>query len=183
MEVDAEGPMLLIPKHAFCPDIMGGVIGCFTVSNRFLYDGDEGTLSALYSRKEEEDGSSLPRHKSTPVLSNRRQDPTVGNDEAGLNRTISGIGLTDATPTSGTGDGMLTVEEDKRRIEGVWSTRQGPCLLDCMELLLQDVDVFSARRVPLASHTHFKPERNAYRIERDVSFYSKLRIDLYNTTQ
>ena len=171
MEVDAEGPMLLIPKHAFCPSIIGGVIGSFIVSNRFLYDGEEGTLSHLYDRKAAED-SILPRHKSTPVFSTWEQQHPGGTEQE-LNRTVSGSGLVGATTTSGRG-GMVTVEEDKKRVEGVWSTRQGPCLLDCMELLLQDVDVFSARRIPLANHTHFKQEGNAYRIERDVSKHDRM---------
>ena len=45
IEVEAGGPMLLIPKHAFSPELVGGAIGRFTVHNKFLYDGDEGTLS------------------------------------------------------------------------------------------------------------------------------------------
>ena len=55
IEVEAEGPMLLIPKHAFSPEIVGGVIGRFTVRNKFLYDGDVGTLSCR--QKEEKTAS------------------------------------------------------------------------------------------------------------------------------
>lgn len=145
--------MLLIPKHAFCPDIMGGVIGSFTVSNQFLYDGCEGTLTDL-NRKREKEGC-ITRHQSTPVFSSAE----LSRYESRFSRTGSGSGLLDATPSR-------SVVEEKRRVEGVWSTRQGPCLMDCMELLLQDVDVFSAKRIPLSGHTH---STCAYRIERDVS--------------
>ncbi len=40
------------------------------------------------------------------------------------------------------------VEVDRRRVEGVLETFKGPCLLDCLDLSLESVDVFSARRVP-----------------------------------
>ena len=148
--------MLLIPKHAFCPDIMGGVIGSFTVSNQFLYDGCEGTLTDLNRKREEE--ARIIRHQSTPVFGSHTAEQR-GYDGR-FNRTVSGSGLLDTTPSR-------SVVEEKRRVEGVWSTRQGPCLMDCMELLLQDVDVFSAKRVPLTGHTH---STSSYRIERDVSF-------------
>ncbi len=39
--------MILIPKHAFSPEIMGGVINKLTLCNSFLWDGKEGTLSVL----------------------------------------------------------------------------------------------------------------------------------------
>ena len=40
------------------------------------------------------------------------------------------------------------VELDRRRIEDFLETFKGPCLLDCIKLSLEDVDVFSAQRTP-----------------------------------
>lgn len=52
--------MILIPKHAFSHELMGGVIKHLTVSNKFLYDGERGTLSHLRGH------NTITRNKSTP---------------------------------------------------------------------------------------------------------------------
>ena len=68
--MEANGPMILIPKHAFSPEIMGGVINHLTLSNKFLYDGDVGTLS--HSRRRGQVSPLIPRVQSTPAsLSSR----------------------------------------------------------------------------------------------------------------
>ena len=41
----------------------------------------------------------------------------------------------------------LSVEEDRQRIEKQLEAFKGPCLLDCIEVELSDVDVFSAKKV------------------------------------
>ena len=51
------------------------------------------------------------------------------------------------------------VEEDRRRVERILKVFQGPCLLDCIEVGLTGVDVFSAKRVPARGEN--------FRIERD----------------
>ena len=62
--------MILIPKHAFSPEIMGGVINHLTLSNKFLYDGEEGTLS--HGKGRGQTMPSIPRVQSMPVsLSSR----------------------------------------------------------------------------------------------------------------
>ena len=62
--------MILIPKHAFSPEIMGGVIKKLTLCNKFLYDGDKGTLSQIRGRGQyshyETIIDSIPRRNSTP---------------------------------------------------------------------------------------------------------------------
>lgn len=40
-----------------------------------------------------------------------------------------------------------SVEEDRRRVEKQLEAFEGPCLLDCIEVSLSDVDVFSAKKV------------------------------------
>lgn len=155
VEADVGSPTLLIPKHAFSADIMGGVIGHFTVSNQFLFDGEEGTLSHVKptSSAMSSSSSSSLNTSSCSVLS-------PGRSMAELSSTSL---LWDRDTTE------VTVEMDKERVKGVWSSIKGPCLLDCMELLLKDVDVFSARRVPLAGHAKLRRKEDYYKIVRDVS--------------
>ena len=57
---------------------------------------------------------------------------------------------------------------DKEKIEEILSAHQGPCLLDCMELLLSEVDVFSARKKTAQPHVSLQDGYH-YIIERDVS--------------
>lgn len=45
---------------------------------------------------------------------------------------------------------------------------QGPCLLDCIELVLSEVDVFSARKTGTSLQDGYN-----YKIERDVSVNEK----------
>ena len=60
---------------------------------------------------------------------------------------------------SGHGDGVESViEEDRRRVERLLEVFRGPCLLDCIEVVLSGVDVFSAKRVP-AQGENFRIER------------------------
>ena len=40
-----------------------------------------------------------------------------------------------------------SVEEDRRRVEKQLEAFEGPCLLDCIEVNLKDVDVFSAKKI------------------------------------
>lgn len=48
-----------------------------------------------------------------------------------------------------------SVEEDRRRVEKQLEAFAGPCLLDCIEVSLSDVDVFSARKVKVqGSHSY-----------------------------
>lgn len=60
-------------------------------------------------------------------------------------------------------------EEDRDVIEGILA-HQGPCLLDCIELVLSEVDVFSARKKPSSSDVSLQ-DGYQYSIERDVSLY------------
>ena len=57
-------------------------------------------------------------------------------------------------------------DEDKELIETVL-LHQGPCLLDCIELILSEVDVFSARKIPTSKCISLQDGYN-YKIERDV---------------
>ena len=52
LDVDAVGPLLLIPKHAHSPEMMVGDIGHVRVTNSMLYDGQEGTITFLRKPKQ-----------------------------------------------------------------------------------------------------------------------------------
>jgi vacuolar protein sorting-associated protein 13D len=128
-EIDVDKPMILIPKHAFSPELMGGVIKHLTLSNKFLYDGDNGTLSHRGK-------GNISRVRSTPAGLE-----STGSDRRGsLPRKHSIL------------DNLSKFNTDKEMIEELLKG-EGPCLLDCMELILREVDVFSARKAPLGNHS------------------------------
>ena len=56
----ADEPMILIPKHAFSSELMGGVIKLLTLRNKFLFDGERDTLTHIRG------SGTIPRIKSTP---------------------------------------------------------------------------------------------------------------------
>ena len=200
LDIDIESPILLIPKHAFSPDLMCGDLGRVRVTNATRYDGDEGTLTHMGKQQGPEasprvgsrkDANVRRRAKLSPQSSVQSQLSTVTVDESitasvrsdGISassvRYRSSVGSSVAstfTPTRPSiplfglspdrDDYSLSesdnsifgsfqnsiyslVEEDRRRIERQLEAFKGPCLLDCIEVDLCDVDVFSAKRVKL----------------------------------
>ena len=73
------------------------------------------------------------------------------------------------TPTSSS-----KVSED-RKIEDILASHGGPCLLDCMELVLSDVDVFSARKTPV-SPGGSKQDGYLFHFKRDVRFFTSFSL-------
>jgi hypothetical protein len=64
-------------------------------------------------------------------------------------------------------DNLSKFNTDKEMIEELLKG-EGPCLLDCMELILREVDVFSARKAPLGNHSLL--DGYQYMFKRDVIF-------------
>lgn len=181
-----------------------GDIGHVRVTNKTLYDGEEGTIT--YMRKQLDlDHSSMKRNDSnvsetsirmqaklspqasvqsqlslisvddtssvrSSVTSSQRSGweasfPNVRSHSKGFTLTqypLSEMGLGDSSIFGSFHTSMyLSVEEDRKRVESQLEACKGPCLLDCIELDLAEVDVFSARKVKL--------EGNNFKIVRQVS--------------
>ena len=66
---------------------------------------------------------------------------------------------------------MYSVISEDLKIQTQVAAKSGPCLLDCMELVLADVDVFSARKNGIRSGDSNK-DGWIYQIERDVSTHT-----------
>ncbi len=218
--MDAAGPILLIPKHALSPELIVGDFGHVRVTNKTLYDGQDGTITFLrrqrearHQREEEEgegegsdeggDESALSSHASvqSQLSTITVDDASVTQSQQFARRSVSSSGLQGSVfsqvyekstlfaarspdfPPWGTGwsthfpymspsedaaDNSLfgsrdnsAAEMDKRQIEKKLEAVKGPCLLDCIELVLSEVDVFSAKRVDTGT--------NKFKIVRQVS--------------
>ena len=201
--MEADSPILLLPRHAFSPDFIVGDIGRVRVTNKTLYDGSEGTCthrrrqehteSARGSASGEEgpiptggpsrdrehlpklsgsvlsfvsvEGESLPgrdsRLQSSSSLASSAVSPILSPLATMYQRGLIpsyGMLVPAATPTgeadnsifgSFQGSVYSTMEADRLRVERQLEAFRGPCLLDCIEVSLSDVDVFSAKRVKL----------------------------------
>ncbi len=223
LDVDAAGPILLIPKHALSPELMVGDIGHVRVTNKTLYDGQDGTITFLRKQQEgeeEEEEEDEEEEESQSVVGSgdgvdlkmdsvlspqgsvQSQLSTITIGEASMTQSQHhyrpqrlGAGSISSSVIQGSvfshvyegssfvtarspnfppwGTGWSThyphlsssqssadagnsifgsgvhfaVEQDKRQIEEKLEAVKGPCLLDCIELILSEVDVFSARRV------------------------------------
>ena len=61
----------------------------------------------------------------------------------------------------------VIMERDRLEVEKRLAARSGPCLMDCIEVRLEGVDVFSAHRVGGSNQTS-SHQREDYKIVRDV---------------
>ncbi len=66
---------------------------------------------------------------------------------------------------------MYSVISEDLKIQAQVAAKSGPCLLDCMELVLADVDVFSAKKNGIRPGASNK-DGWIYQIERDVSTHT-----------
>ena len=209
--------MLLIPKHAFSPDLMCGDLGRVRVTNATRSDGEEGTLtfmrkqagaeaslgvsslrsvgvrrqvklspqSSVQSRLStitvDESVTASVRSDGIPASSTRYRSSLASSVTSTFTPTgpsIPPFGLTpvlDSYSISESDNSIFgsfqssvysSVEEDRRRIERQLEAFKGPCLLDCIEVDLSDVDVFSARRVKLGG--------SGFKIVRQVGYMKRL---------
>ena len=227
------GAILLIPKHAFSPELACGNIDRITISNQFLFDGREGTFTYRKKQREAQHVQMSKKHYSSSHKSTRsvssismtRPDSssvtnnltdsfvepssvstastfTIGDSIRSYNNTIPGMSIrphyipapVDSTVSSfsstyGTGpvrrpffsysarsklyESMQSLmERDRLEMEQRLAAHSGPCLMDCIEVRLEDVDVFSAHKVSggtsqLSQHQHSLYDD--YKIVRDVS--------------
>ena len=150
LKVDAEEAYLLIPRHAEDPYLIVGDIGRFTVRNQFKFDGEEGTFTH--------------RHKEEKTECDEAPSPVAPKVPHSLIPT-AGISTTFSQNTSGSESKVPTSVEGTSGTVPPWlEWSQGPCLLDCIEVKLMDVDVFTARRVPFKMSSGQK----SFRIVREV---------------
>ncbi|XP_024125799.1 vacuolar protein sorting-associated protein 13D isoform X3 [Oryzias melastigma] len=123
LDIEAGAPVIVIPESSQSPRVIVANFGQLRVKNRFLPAGASGTFSlrdkdTVKSTAENSDGQDLPEG-SVPNSSN-----STFNRPCSLNTT----GVPDKTRPG--------------------SSAEHSCLLDCMALDLQEMDIFAAERFP-----------------------------------
>jgi len=224
------GAVLLIPKHAFSPELACGNIDRITISNQFLFDGKEGTFTFRKRQRETQHSQAAKRrHSSTKPA--QSISSIIKPDSTLTTSTMANFGVessVNATETFSVSDSVrsasllrnpgnsvqphyvpapvdhavssfnsafvpvyhrptfshhsrrsmstesmqsLMVERDRLEVEQRLAARSGPCLMDCIEVRLENVDAFSAHRVAGSSQVaplHHHHITEDYRIVRDV---------------
>ncbi|XP_069804325.1 intermembrane lipid transfer protein VPS13D isoform X2 [Dendropsophus ebraccatus] len=128
LDIEAGAPVLLIPESSQSNNLIVANLGKLKVKNRFLFSGAAGTF-CLKDKSLSNPSSPIvtPEHKIHP----RRSDPRSD---------VIGLLLTPAKPK----------EETKASSapEDPGDPDEHICLLDCIVVDLQDMDIFTAERHP-----------------------------------
>uniref|UniRef100_A0A3Q3XBB5 UBA domain-containing protein n=1 Tax=Mola mola TaxID=94237 RepID=A0A3Q3XBB5_MOLML len=129
LDIEAGAPVILIPESSKSPRVIVANLGKLRVQNCFLSTGVHGTFS-LRSKVEKLFTHSASGESSEPVK------PSASASSSSLN-----AGFTLVRPQA-PGLGRAPEEDGPHSLEG------HVCLLDCIALDLQEMDIFAAEHLP-----------------------------------
>ncbi|XP_070696419.1 intermembrane lipid transfer protein VPS13D [Pempheris klunzingeri] len=138
LDIEAGAPVILIPESSRSPRVIVANLGQLKVQNCFLPAGAHGTFS-LQDKVEKLTMAhaffpSLERVRSAAGRSSEQEKPRTSSSSSSTGFTL---GRPQATDTGRT-------PEDN----GLHSLEDHMCLLDCIALDLQEMDIFAAERLP-----------------------------------
>nr|XP_023697192.1 vacuolar protein sorting-associated protein 13D isoform X3 [Paramormyrops kingsleyae] len=128
LDIEAGAPVLLIPESSRSPRLIVANLGQLRVRNRFLPAGSCGT----FSHKDKDRVRNVPPAPSTV--------PREESPEPASSGTGTGFSLGRPQPALG-----------KMPAVDIVSPEDHVCLLDCIALDLQEMDIFAAERLPCES--------------------------------
>ncbi|XP_026189006.1 vacuolar protein sorting-associated protein 13D isoform X2 [Mastacembelus armatus] len=126
LDIEAGAPVIVIPESSRSPRVIVANLGQLRVQNRFLQAGAHGT----FSLRDKE------RFQTAAGSNGEQEKPRTSTSSSS-----SSIGFTLGRPQ--TLDPGRVPEE-----EGSCSLEDHVCLLDCIALDLQEMDIFAAERLP-----------------------------------
>ncbi|XP_062822059.1 intermembrane lipid transfer protein VPS13D isoform X4 [Anolis carolinensis] len=142
LDIEAGAPVLLIPESSLSNHLIVANLGKLKVKNRFLFAGTAGT----FSLKDKQDSVQLSSPLGTPKHSMKK---TPSADES---KAASGTpeGLFMKSSSSGPNLNRLKSESvvggATKPPKSPESPEEHVCLLDCIVVDLQDMDIFAAER-------------------------------------
>lgn len=103
LDVKMDGAVLLVPKHAFSPDLACGNIDKITVSNRFLFDGKEGTFTYRRKHRESQQHSQASKRHHSSSKPGQPSSSVTKPDSSNLatSSSITSLSLETSVDTSG----------------------------------------------------------------------------------
>ncbi|XP_073937433.1 intermembrane lipid transfer protein VPS13D isoform X8 [Castor canadensis] len=149
LDIEAGAPVLLIPESSRSNHLIVANLGKLKVKNKFLFAGFPGTFSL-------QDKESVP--SASPAGTPKYNMRKMTNTEDATGPQSQGLFM---TPPAGTGLGNVKTEfvpsasTKQRGQQATTSISHGSsnpedhiCLLDCIVVDLQDMDIFAAERRP-----------------------------------
>ncbi|XP_012887376.1 PREDICTED: vacuolar protein sorting-associated protein 13D [Dipodomys ordii] len=149
LDIEAGAPVLLIPESSRSNNLIVANLGKLKVKNKFLFAGSPGTFSL--QDKESVPSSSptgTPKHSMRKTTST--EDPKAPQSPGLFMTPPAGMGLgslkSECMPSGSTKQPAQPVTPFVG--QGSSSTEDHVCLLDCIVVDLQDMDIFAAERCP-----------------------------------
>ncbi|XP_006866437.1 PREDICTED: vacuolar protein sorting-associated protein 13D isoform X2 [Chrysochloris asiatica] len=148
LDIEAGAPVLLIPESSRSNNLIVANLGKLKVKNKFLFAGFPGTFSL-----QDKESAPSPSPVCTPKHSMRKmtsaEDSRATHSE-GLFMKPAGMGLgclkSEFLPST------ATMQPGQQATPSVCQMSSSPeehvCLLDCIVVDLQDMDIFAAERRP-----------------------------------
>lgn len=149
LDIEAGAPVLLIPESSRSNNLIVANLGKLKVKNKFLFAGFPGTFSL-------QDKESVPSASpmGTPKQSMRKMTSTEDLKDThaeGLFMTPP-VGLSVGSLKSESVPSTSTKQQGQQATPSVGQVSSSPedhvCLLDCIVVDLQDMDIFAAERRP-----------------------------------
>ncbi|XP_023601544.1 vacuolar protein sorting-associated protein 13D isoform X9 [Myotis lucifugus] len=149
LDIEAGAPVLLIPESSRSNNLIVANLGKLKVKNRFLFAGFPGTFS-LQDKESVPSASpvSFPKHSMRKTTST--EDPKDSHTEGLFMAPPAGVGVgglkSELMPSAS------TKQQGQQATPSVGQVSSSPedhvCLLDCIVVDLQDMDLFAAERRP-----------------------------------
>ncbi|XP_025027200.1 vacuolar protein sorting-associated protein 13D isoform X1 [Python bivittatus] len=158
LDLEAGAPVLLIPESSTSSHLIVANLGKLKVKNRFLFAGSSGTFSLKDKQDSVQFSSPLgtPKHsmKKTPSADESKM---ASHSSEGLHtKQSSGPILSSQKSERAAGIGAKLPPSSP--LLSVESPEEQMCLLDCIVVDLQDMDIFAAERYP---REHSQPVKDA----------------------
>uniref|UniRef100_A0A8D2B1Q4 Vacuolar protein sorting 13 homolog D n=1 Tax=Sciurus vulgaris TaxID=55149 RepID=A0A8D2B1Q4_SCIVU len=152
LDIEAGAPVLLIPESSRSNKLIVANLGKLKVKNKFLFAGFPGTFSL--QDKESVPSASPASPAGTPKHSTRKMTSTEDlkgpHSQGLLAMPPAGVGL--GSLQSEFVPSVLTKQRGQQATPSVGHGSSSPedhvCLLDCVVVDLQDMDLFAAERCP-----------------------------------
>ncbi|XP_015283767.1 PREDICTED: vacuolar protein sorting-associated protein 13D [Gekko japonicus] len=149
LDIEAGAPVLLIPESSRSNHLIVANLGKLRVKNKFLFAGAAGTFSLKDKQDSAQFSSPLgtPKHSMKKTSSTDESKAAASSPSEGLFMKPSSSGPNLRLKSDATAS-VLTKPAKPSSLVAPDSSEEHVCLLDCIVVDLQDMDIFAAERFP-----------------------------------
>ncbi|XP_069467009.1 intermembrane lipid transfer protein VPS13D [Ambystoma mexicanum] len=150
LDIEAGAPVLLIPESSTSNNLIVANLGKLKIKNKFLFAGTPGTFSLKDTNYSKTTSRGTPKHNVNKTAS--AEEPNTHTYPSDGLFMMPSSGVTIAKLKSEPSLSTLTNPQGKLVNSPALDIPDSPeelvCLLDCIVLDLQDMDIFAADRYP-----------------------------------